>query len=401
MSKNSMYVGMDVHQKTIDVTVAEGDRDGKVWRFGTIGGDLKAVDRMLDKLLGYKRPLHFVYEAGPCGFVLHRHLKGRGQDCTVVSPAAVPKKSSDRVKTDRRDADKLATSHRSGQLRAIHVPEPQDEAMRDVVRAREDAVEARRRERQHLNSFCLRHGRSYTKKKWTEVHRRWLSDQIFELAAERVTFEEYIAAIAECERRVERLTAQIDALLPAWHFGREVEALQALRGVSKIVAVTLMAELGDLTRFKPAQLMAFVGLIPGEHSSGEKRRQGQITKCGNAHVRRVLCEAGWAYDNPPAISRHLLKRQEHLSPEVREAAWKAQVRLCGRFMHLSRARKHRNKINTAIARELLGFVWQIAVVVSGDTPQIEKQEKEVYRLKRPVPRKVPGRRRERVAAPGA
>ena len=159
MSKDSMYIGMDVHQKTIDVTVAEEGRDGKVWRFGTIGGDLKAVDRMLEKLLGYKRALHFVYEAGPCGFVLQRHLKGRGQDCAVVSPTAVPKKSSDRVKTDRRDADKLATSHRSGQLRAIHVPEPQDEAMRDLVRAREDAVEARRRERQHLNSFCLRHGR--------------------------------------------------------------------------------------------------------------------------------------------------------------------------------------------------------------------------------------------------
>lgn len=401
MKKDSMYIGMDVHQKTIDVTVAEEGRNGKVWRFGTIGGDLKAVDRMVDELLEHGRPLHFVYEAGPCGFVLHRHLTGRGQQCTVVSPAAVPKRSSDRVKTDRRDADKLATSHRSGQLRAIHVPEPHDEAMRDLLRAREDALDARRRERQHLNSFCLRHGRSYTRTKWTMPHRGWLADQIFELAAQRVTFEEYIASIAECERRVERITAQIDALLPHWHFLPVVEALQALRGVSKVVAVTLVAEIGDMTRFTPPQLMAFLGLIPGEHSSGDKRRQGQITKCGNAHVRRVLCEAAWAYDNPPTISGHLLKRQQHLSPEIRAAAWKAQVRLCGRFHHLSRLRKHRNKINTAIARELVGFVWQIAVLVSGATPGIEKQEQEVYRLRRPGSPKAPGPRRQRVAAPAA
>jgi transposase len=211
-----------------------------------------------------------------------------------------------------------------------------------------------------------------------------------------VTFEECISAIEECERRVERLSRQIDALLPGWRFQPVVEAVQALRGVSKIVATTVVAEVGDLTRFTPRDLMGFLGLIPSEHSSGEKRRQGGITKTGNAHVRRVLCEAAWTYDNPPTISRHLLKRQEHLSQEIRDVSWKAQIRLCGRFRHLGRVRKHRNKINTAVARELVGFIWHIATLVSVD----DQQDKEVYRLRRRAPKK-PGRRRVRVAAPAA
>jgi transposase len=395
-----MYVGLDVHQKTIDVTIAEDGRDGKVWRFGTIGGDLRSVDRMVDKLLTYKRPLHFVYEAGPCGFVLYRHLKERAQDCTVVAPAAVPKKASDRVKTDRRDATSLATSHRAGQLRAIYVPEPGDEAIRDVVRAREDALYARRQARQQLNSFLLRHGRRYTKSKWTIAHRRWLSDQIFDLAAERVTFEEYIQAIEECEKRVERLDRHIETAITDWRFLPLVRALQALRGVSLIVAVTVVAEIGDMTRFRPRELMAFLGMIPSEYSSGDKRRLGSITKCGNGHVRRVLCEAAWAYDNMPKISRHLLKRQEGLPQEVIAAAWKAQIRLCGRFRRLNKTGKHRNKINTAIARELAGFMWHIAMLVDGKQPIKKEPEAEVYILKR-KPSKTPGRRRIRIAAPAA
>lgn len=392
-----MYVGMDVPQKTIDISVAEQGRHGKVWRLGTIGGDLKSVDRAVDKLLSYGATLHFVYEAGPCGFVLYRHLKARGQDCCVVCPAAVPKKPSDRVKTDKRDADKLATTHRSGELRPIHVPEPADEAIRDLLRAREAALHARRVARQHLNSFVLRHGRHYTKPKWTAPHRRWLSDQLFELDNERITFEEYLLAIKECEHRLERLHRHVQTAIRSWRFLPVVEALQALRGVSLIVAATFVAELGDLSRFRPRQLMAFIGMIPTQYNSGDKRRLGAITKCGNAHVRRVLCEAAWAYAYPPKISRHLLKRQEHLRPDIVAVAWKAQLRLCARFARLSATRLHRNKINTAIARELVGFLWHIALLATAASTQPTPAQ--TYRLKPQRPK--PSRTRARVAAPAA
>ena len=389
MSASSMFIGLDVHQKTIDVSIAEDGRDGRVWHFGTIGGDLRAVDRAVDTLLATQRPLHFVYEAGPCGFVLYRHLTARGLDCAVVSPAQVPRRPSDRVKTDRRDARQLACTHRAGHLRPLPVPQPLDEALRDVLRAREAAVTSRRIARQQLNAFLLRHGRHYTRAKWTAVHRRWLADLLFDLPAERLVFEEAIATIETCDQRVERLTAQIAPLLSGWRLRPVVEAVQALRGVSLVVATTVVAEVGDLTRFTPRALMMFLGLVPSEHSSGERRRQGAITKCGNAHVRRALCEAAWAYDQPPAISRHLLTRQAHLAPDVRAVAWKAQLRLCGRFRRLSAARKHRNLINTAIARELCGFLWKIATLVPLDAAPPPA---------RPRP---PGRRRLRVVAPEA
>ena len=279
------------------------------------------------------------------------------------------------MKTDRRDAQKLACTHRAGQLRPIYVPAPADEAMRDLVRAREDSVERGRKARQQLNSFLLRHGRRYTRHKWTAVHRRWLSDLIFDLPADRIVFEESIAVVEECGRRVERLTQQVENLLPEWRFLPVVEALQALRGFSLIVSVTVVAELGDLTRFGPQNLMNFIGIVPSEYSTGERRRQGRITKCGNAHVRRVLCEAAWAYDNPPAISRHLLKRQENLPKEIRDVAWKAQLRSAPRFRHLTAARKHRNKINTAVARELRGFAWKIATLAPLENSQNYRLQK--------------------------
>jgi transposase len=301
----------------------------------------------------------------------------------------VPRRPTDCIKTDRRDAHQLACTHRAGQLRAIHVPQPVDEALRDVVRAREAAVTSRRIARQQLNAFLLRHGRHYTRAKWTAVHRRWLADLLFELPAERLVFEEVIATIETCDQRVERLTAQLAPLLATWRLRPVVEAVQALRGVSLVVAATVVAEVGDLTRFTPRALMMFLGLVPSERSSGERRRQGAITKCGNAHVRRALCEAAWAYDQPPAISRHLLTRQEHLAPEIRAVAWAAQLRLCARFRRLSAARKHRNKINTAIARELCGFLWKIATLVPLDAPPPLTS------------RHPPGRRRLRVVAPAA
>lgn len=382
MKKRIMFVGMDVHEKSIDITTAEHAHDGKVAHFGCIGGDLKSLDKAVDKLSASKAELHLVYEAGPSGYVIYRHLRERNLHCTVVSPGSVPKKPSDRVKTDRRDAHTLAVQHRAGALRAIYVPEPEDEAIRDLVRAREDAVHNRRRARQRLNSFMLRHGRHYAgKKKWSQAHRRWLAAQSFEHAAQRVTMEEYLGAIEEAEQRVERISDQIQALIVPWRLRPHVDALQALRGVSWVVAVTVVAEVGDLSRFTPRRLMAFLGLVPSEYSSGERRRQGAITKTGNAHVRRVLCEAGWAYVHQPAISARVLKRQEGLPQAIRDIAWKAQLRLCKRFQHLSAQRKHRNKINTAIARELVGFMWDIARCVAQGTNQ--KKEDQLSKTKRP------------------
>ena len=404
MQKRIMFVGMDVHQKSIDITTAEHGHDGKVAHFGCIGGDLKSLDKAVDKLSESKAELHLVYEAGPSGYVIYRHLRERNLHCTVVSPASVPKKPSDRVKTDRRDAHTLAVQHRAGALRAIYVPEPEDEATRDLVRAREDAVHNRRRARQRLNSFMLRHGRHYAgKKRWSQAHRRWLAAQSFEHGAQRITMEEYLGAIEEAEKRVERISEQIQALVGQWGRRPYVEALQALRGVSWVVAVTVVAEVGDLRRFQPRRLMAFLGLVPSEYSSGERRRQGAITKSGNAHVRRVLCEAAWAYVHQPAISARLLQRQQELPKEIRDIAWKAQLRLCKRFQHLSAQRKHRNKINTAIARELVGFMWAIAGCVArgkhqknkeGQLTQTKRSDTIVLRRR---PRTQPRRRRPAAA----
>jgi transposase len=400
MANDIMFVGMDVHKKSIDITAAENGHDGKVAHVACIGGDLKSLDTAIDKVAATGRELRVVYEAGPCGFVIYRHLKARGMACTVVSPAGVPKKPGDRVKTDRRDSKTLAVQHRAGSLRAIYVPEVEDEAMRDLIRGREDAVHNRRRARQRINSFLLRHGRSFSgaNKKWGAVHRRWLAEQYFDLPAQRITLEEYIGTEEESDRRVERLTGQIGSLLEGWSWHPVVEALQALRGVQLLVAVTVVAEVGDLTRFTPRGLMAFLGMIPSEYTTGDKRRQGAITKTGNAHVRRVLCEASHAYRYTPALTHYVRQRQKHLSQEIREIGWKAQLRLCGRYRHLAAARKHPHKIRMAIARELCGFMWDIACRVQGVARQTHAAPKEVIVLKRrPRPAAVPGSVKGRTA----
>ncbi len=362
MSKRSMFVGMDVHQHSIDLTVAEAGHDGAVTHFASIGGDLQSLDRAVTTLRKRSADLHFVYEAGPCGYGIYRHLRAAGLACAVVAPAQVPKRAADRVKTDRRDSRTLAVQHRAGALRPIYIPDEDDEAMRDLVRAREDAVHTRRRARQRVNSFLLRHGRSYPhgKKNWGARHRRWLAEQYFDRVPQRITLEEYLGAADECDARVSRLSEQITSLLASWRWRDVVEALQALRGVSLIIAVTVVAEVGDLTRFSARELMAFLGLVPSEHSSGGRRRQGSITKTGNAHVRRVLAEAAHAYRATPALTQFVRQRQLHLPKEIRDVGWKAQLRLCHRFRHLSAARKHPHKIRMAIARELSGFMLDIA-----------------------------------------
>jgi len=317
-------------------------------------------------LISQNVELRCVYEAGPCGYGIYRHLTDKGIDCTVVAPALIPKKSADRVKTDRRDAESLARLHRSGELTAVYVPSPEDEASRDLVRAREDAQKAQRISKQQLGAFLLRHHVIYTgRSKWTKAHFNWLADVTMAHPAQQITLQEYIDTVQSSRERVDRLTEQIRQISEQSRLKELIQALQALRGVSFIVAATLCAELGEFSRFEnPAQLMAYLGLIPSEYSSGEKKKQGAITKTGNSHVRKALIEASQSYRLPARKSRVILKRQAGLPENIRQIAWKAQLRLCGRYYKLTARGKNSNLTKTAIARELAGFAWAIAQEIS-------------------------------------
>ena len=305
--------------------------------------------------------LRFCYEAGPCGYGIQRHVSARGHECVVVAPSLIPKRAGDRVKTDRRDAASLVKLHRAGELTAVWVPDPQHEAMRDLVRARLDAVHSLRRARQQLSGFLLRQGCHYGRPAWTKLHRRWLAGLIFDQAIHHIVLEDYIAAVEAAEARRDRLTAQIETMLPDWTLAPVVAALQTMRGMAMVNAATLIAELGDLSRFAdPRQLMADLGLTPSEYSSGSSVRRGGITKAGNGAARRLLIEAAWSYRFPARLSRELLLRQESQPKPIRDIAWKGQVRLCARYRRLARTAKPANVVTTAIARELTGFVWAIA-----------------------------------------
>lgn len=362
MGNRNMFVGLDVHKDTIDVSIAEGHRDGDVRHYGVIASDLAPLDKVVRALRAPNRRLHFVYEAGPCGFGIYRHLTQRGEACVVVSPSMVPKRSGDRVKTDRRDSQMLARLHRAGELRAIYVPDDTDEALRDLVRAREDAVVVGTQAKYRLKAFLLRPGRRYPGREgWTLPDRRWMADLSFPNAAQHVALQEYRNAIEETEQRLDRLTAQLRQLAASWRWAPVVAALQALRGVSFLTAVGLVAELGDLRRFgHPRELMAYLGLVPSEHSSGLSVRRGTITKAGNPHARRLLAEAAWAYQGIPRIGRKHADRQAALPKVVCDIAWKAQLRLTARFRRLVARGKPKPKVATAIARELTGFIWAIA-----------------------------------------
>lgn len=303
------------------------------------------------------------YEAGPTGFGLQRALTAEGIDCVVVAPALVPAKAGDRVKTDRKDALRLAKFLRSGDLTEVFVPEESTEAMRDLERARDDAVKATRVARHHVNTFLLRHGRRYTggKRNWTEQHLAWLHAQIFEHEAQRQVYVDYLCAAEEAVARTERLTKSIATLVDTWALKPVVVALQAFRGISLVTAVTLVAEVGDFRRFATAPaFMSFTGLVPSEHSSGKERQQGAITRCGNAHLRRALVEAAWAYHYLPRVGRGLRTRLDRVSQEVQRTSWKAQRRLCARYRRLTDAGKPKNKVIVGIARELAAFVWSVA-----------------------------------------
>jgi transposase len=356
------YVAMDTHKNTISVAIAESGRRGEVRFVGEIPSRPESVAKMVDRLAGKHDKLAFCYEAGPCGYGLYRQITMLGHECVVVAPSLVPTRPGDHVKTDRRDAVTQASLFRSGELTPVWVPDDAHEAMRDLCRARQAAMEALRRARQQVLSFLLRHGRVYSDGgHWTRKHRLWLSAQRFDHPARQIAFGELVQAVEEAQGRRDRLAKQMQELAPSWSLAKVVTAIQALRGVALIAAITLVAEIGDFHRFaNPRQLMAYLGLTPSERSSGAKTSRGAITKAGNTRARRVLVEGAWTYRLPARIGIQILKRNEILPQPIKDIAWKAQVRLCARHRRLARAGKPVNVVNVAIARELAAFVWAIA-----------------------------------------
>lgn len=359
---NITFVGLDVHKATVCAAVAESGRDGEVRQIGVFENRPDVLKKMVTRLCKNGRRLSFCYEAGPCGYGLQRLLRGAGHECVVVAPSLIPIKAGDRVKTDRRDAMMLAKLHRAGELTAIWVPDQAHEAMRDLVRARATAVRVLGKARQHLQGFLLRHERVYHgSRAWTVAYQRWLTTVKFEHPAQQIVLQDYIHAVQDAEARRDRLTGQIEELLPNWSMAPVVAALQAMRGVALVAAVTVVAEVGDFRRFaNPRQLMAYLGLVPSEHSSGGSVRRGGITKAGNALARRVLIEGAWTYRLSARVSRKIHDRLEPLSTEIRDIAWKAQVRLCARYRRLVALGKPKVVVTTAIAREMVGFIWAIS-----------------------------------------
>jgi len=373
-------VGLDTHKAKIAVAVAEPGRSGEVRFAGEIANRPDAVRRLIERLGAKHGRLRVCYEAGPCGYGLHRQVTALGHDCTVVAPSLVPRRPGDRVKTNRRDAVTLARLHRAGELTAVWVPDPTHEAMRDLIRARTAAMEAVRRARQQLQGFLLRHDRVFTgRKAWSPAHRRWLAGLRFAHPAQQVVPQEQLDAVGEAERRRDRLGEQIRALVPTWSLAPVVTALQAMRGVAFLSAVVLAAEVGDFRRFaNPRQLMAWLGLVPTEHSSGAKVERGGITiglrpiprrdvseadRAGNGRARRVLVEGAWSYRFPARVTGPIQARLEGVPDAVRAIAWKAQLRLCARFRRLVAAGKNANLVTTAVAREMAAFAWAIACQV--------------------------------------
>lgn len=362
---NVRFIGLDVHAETIAVAVAEPH--GEVRSLGIIPNRPESVRKLMKKL-GPAAHLRVCYEAGPTGYVLYWQLTALEVKCDVVAPTLVPVKAGDRVKTDRRDAVKLARSYRAGDLTPVWVPDAAHEALRDLVRAREAAKKDQLRARHRLGKFLLRHGRRppTAMKAWTQAHRAWVKTVHFEHTAQETTLMDYLHEVEHMADRIQRLDRAIDDAVQAapQHMRAVIEALQALRGIALISAVTIVAEVGELSRFtKPRQLMGYSGAVASERSSGERTRRGGITKTGNAHLRRIVIEAAWAYRHRPAVGAALRKRQVPVSAEVTAIAWKAQHRLYTRHRALTARGKSQQQTVTALGRELLGFIWAIGVQV--------------------------------------
>lgn len=358
---SEVFVGIDTAKLKHAVAIAEAGRQGEVRFLGEIENRPATIERLIKKLAVRYGKLQICFEAGPTGYGLYRQMQGLGHGCTVVAPALIPRRAGERVKTNRRDAITLARLFRAGELTAVWVPDDLHEAVRDLVRGRTTAAEDVRRKRQQLLSFLLRHGRIFTGgDHWTRVHRRWLAAQSFDHPAQQIVFQDAVAAIEDAIERLRRLEGQLAAIVPSWSMAPVVAAYQAMRGVSFLVAVTFAAEIGDVRRFDtPRQLMSFLGLVPAERSTGETVRRSGLTLAGNRRARRLLVEAAWTYRFPARVSDTLRARLEGLPKTVRDIAWKAQVRLCGRYRRLSAAGKKRPVVIAAIAREMAAFLWAI------------------------------------------
>ena len=366
--RSKVHVGLDVHKDSISVgAAAPGREPGR--RVSKVPHDVSKLTKILARL-GSPQELHLVYEAGPTGFGLQRRLSALGYECEVIAPSLMPRRPGDRVKTDGRDCIQLAQCSRAGELRAVWVPDPGDESIRDLSRAREDAVHARTQARHQLKGFLLRHDVRYTgKTSWCRAHYRWLGTVSFDTGPAQTAFTEYMLSVQAADQRVERLDKALEAAIGGWRFEPVVAALQALRGVALITAIGLVSEIGDLARFAhPRKLMAYLGLVPSEQSSGDRVRRGSITKTGNAHARRLLTEAAWNYRFGARIGKDAQRRQESLSESVRSIAWKAQLRLTRRYAALNSRGLQPNKACVAVARELAGFVWAIGMQALREKP---------------------------------
>lgn len=363
--KKTYYIGLDVHKESIAIAWTEnGSRKTPTYR-GECGGSNLAAERTLRKVakkLGVKlRDLKVCYEAGPSGFVLARRLLQLGVECVVMSPSKTQRKPNEKIKTDKRDAINIAKLFRNGDITEVRIPPALDEAVRDVCRARTDASDDLARSKQRLNSFLLRNGIRYSgKARWTPAHLRYLRHLTLPDPVQNLVLEEYLQAIDSGYERVERLVERMKELLVDWEWEPVVRALMACKGFQEVAAMTLISELGDLRRFAhPRKLMAFLGLVPGEYTSGDKRRQNSITKCGNSHARWMLVECSQHYRKAPKIGAALSKRQDGQPKKVKELSWRMQHRLHKRYVKLKARGKRENKAIVAIARELSAFIWEL------------------------------------------
>ena len=358
---SEVFVAFDSAKLKHAVAIAEAGRGGEIRFLGEVENQPATVERLIKKLGRRYRKLQVCFEAGPTGYGLYRQIQALGYACLVVAPALIPKRSGERVKTNRRDALTLARLFRAGELTAVWIPDDVHEAVRDLVRGRMTAAEDLRRKRQQLLSFLLRHGRIFTAgDHWTRAHHRWLAAQSFVHPAQQIVFQDAVATIEDAVERLRRLEEQLGAIVPKWSMAPLVAAYQAMRGVSFLVAVTFAAEIGDVRRFdRPHKLMSFLGLVPAERSTGKTVRRAGLTLAGNRRARRVLVEAAWSYRHPTRVSETLRARLEALPKMVRDTAWKAQVRLCGRYRRLNAAGKKLPVIVAAIAREMAAFLWAI------------------------------------------
>jgi transposase len=363
MSDHSeVFVAFDTSKLRNAVAIADGGRTGELRFLGEIENTGAATAKLVRKLAGKYQRLTFCYEAGPTGYGLYRQIKTLGHECIVVAPSLIPKKPGDRVKTNRRDALSLVKLLRAGELTAVWVPDRHHEAMRDLTRAREAAMLDLRSKRQQVSAFMLRQGRHYPEKTtWTKAHMHWLASQKLEYPEQRIVFEEMMLAMRQAQERLVRLEQAVANALADWSLAAVVNALMAMRGMDLISAATFMAEIGDLSRFRtPVQLMAYLGLVPSEDSTGDKIKRGPITKAGNRRARRMLTECAWSYQHPPRVGRGKQPKVDAAPPAVREIAWKAQCRLYGRYRALIRRGKLKTVVITAIARELAGFIWAVS-----------------------------------------